>query len=437
MLKRLHLQQFKNFKDANLELGAFTLLVGTNASGKSNIRDAFRFLHGISRGYSLAEIIGEKWIEGGVLQWRGIRGGTREVTFESRSSFELKLLFSVKEKTHNRFFFYRIEVEADRSGKAPRVIGEHLVNFGLIKGDGRTLTTLEPRKTQFIFDSHPKENPPIQKDIEFLKVRVQQKAPGRDPTLSFLSQTPILSQFIERRNIQASFRESARLAMDALSSMRFLDLSPDAMRMPSIPGQTILGDRGENLSSVLQAICEDPERKQTLLQWVRELTPMDAKDFEFPSDFTGKILLTLVEENGQKISAYSASDGTLRFLGIIAALLGPEPARFYFIEELENGIHPTRLHLLLELIERQVYSRNIQIVATTHSPQLLRLLRPESLEYASLIYRLPDRQDAKIKRIIDIPEAKRVIEEQDLANLHESGWLEDMVYFLEDEESVE
>jgi len=437
MLKRLHLQQFKNFKDANLELGAFTLLVGTNASGKSNIRDAFRFLHGISRGYSLAEIIGEKWIEGGVLQWRGIRGGTREVTFESRSSFELKLLFSVKEKIHNRFFFYRIEVEADRSGKAPRVIGEHLVNFGLIKGDGRTLTTLEPRKTQFIFDSHPKENPPIQKDIEFLKVRVQQKAPGRDPTLSFLSQTPILSQFIERRNIQASFRESARLAMDALSSMRFLDLSPDAMRMPSIPGQTILGDRGENLSSVLQAICEDPERKQTLLQWVRELTPMDAKDFEFPSDFTGKILLTLVEENGQKISAYSASDGTLRFLGIIAALLGPEPARFYFIEELENGIHPTRLHLLLELIERQVYSRNIQIVATTHSPQLLRLLRPESLEYASLIYRLPDRQDAKIKRIIDIPEAKRVIEEQDLANLHESGWLEDMVYFLEDEESVE
>lgn len=437
MLKKLCLHQFKNFKDAELELGAFTLLVGTNASGKSNIRDAFRFLHGISRGYNLAEILGEKWIEGGVLQWRGIRGGTREITFQSRSSFQLSLLFSVQEKTHNRFFFYRIEVEADGSGKAPRVIGEHLVNFGLIKGVGRILTTLAPRKTQFIFDSHPKENPPIQKDVEFLKVRVQQKAPGRDPTLSFLSQTPILSQFIERRNIQASFRESARLAMDALSSMRFLDLSPDAMRMPSIPGQTILGDRGENLSSVLQAICEDPERKQTLLQWVRELTPMDAKDFEFPSDFTGKILLTLVEENGQKISAYSASDGTLRFLGIIAALLGPEPARFYFIEELENGIHPTRLHLLLELIERQVYSRNIQIVATTHSPQLLRLLNPKSLENASLIYRLPDRQDAKIKRILDIPEAKRVIEEQDLANLHESGWLEDMVYFLEDEETVE
>jgi hypothetical protein len=59
------------------------------------------------------------------------------------------------------------------------------------------------------------------------------------------------------------------------------------------------------------------------------------------------------------------------------------------------------------------------------------------LQDASLIYRLPDRQDAHIKRILDIPEAQRVIQEQDLANLHESGWLEDMVYFLEDEETVE
>jgi predicted ATPase len=101
--------------------------------------------------------------------------------------------------------------------------------------------------------------------------------------------------------------------------MRFLDLNPEAMRLPSFPGQNILGDRGENLSSVLHDICQDPQRKNALLQWMQELTPMDAVDFEFPSDFTGKILLVLVEANGQKTSAYSASDGTLRFLAIIAA----------------------------------------------------------------------------------------------------------------------
>jgi len=50
------------------------------------------------------------------------------------------------------------------------------------------------------------------------------------------------------------------------------------MRKPSNPGQIVLGDRGENLSSVLQAICRDPSREATLLEWVRALTPLDASD---------------------------------------------------------------------------------------------------------------------------------------------------------------
>ena len=54
MLKELELENFKGFKKAKLTLGNLTLLVGANASGKSNIRDAFRFLHGISRGYTVS-----------------------------------------------------------------------------------------------------------------------------------------------------------------------------------------------------------------------------------------------------------------------------------------------------------------------------------------------------------------------------------------------
>jgi predicted ATPase len=42
--------------------------------------------------------------------------------------------------------------------------------------------------------------------------------------------------------------------------------------------------------------------------------------------------LTLVEDSGQKISAYSASDGTLRFLAIVAAMLGSEPAQFILLK---------------------------------------------------------------------------------------------------------
>ena len=58
MITSLRLKDFKNFADETLRLGPFAVIVGANASGKSNIRDAFRFLHGIGRGYTLAEIIG-------------------------------------------------------------------------------------------------------------------------------------------------------------------------------------------------------------------------------------------------------------------------------------------------------------------------------------------------------------------------------------------
>ncbi|MCP4283416.1 MAG: AAA family ATPase, partial [Gammaproteobacteria bacterium] len=197
-----------------------------------------------------------------------------------------------------------------------------------------------------------------------------------------------------------------------------------------------LGDRGENLSSVLQAICEEQQQKQALLEWIRELTPMDASDFEFVPDQTGKILLTLVEENGSRTSAYSASDGTLRFLAIIAALLGPKPAKFLFFEELENGLHPSRLHLLLRLMERKTSQGDIQIVNTTHSPQFLRFLSTDALQHASLTYRLAGTAEGRIKRIFDIPDAQRLIEEQDIANLHESGWFED-VMFLDEAEVME
>ncbi|GAB4288396.1 MAG: ATP-binding protein [Oscillatoriaceae cyanobacterium] len=415
MLKKLRLERFKNFESSELTLGSFNVLVGTNAAGKSNLREAFRFLHGIARGYNLAEIIGEKWIEGGVIQWRGIRGGTREIAFHGASTFRLEVDFLTSKGEDAT---YKIEVNPGSNGEAPRVMAESLYVAETSVFD-ESLSQL----------SHEERLNMILNNPNIISIKYNNDN-------DIYTDAPIFSQTI-RGNFKPSYQEKAQEAIAAFRSMRFLDLSPEAMRLPSLPGQTTLGDRGENLSSVLQAICQNPQRRETLRQWLAELTPMDAVDFEFPADFTGKILLTLVEKNGQKTSAYSASDGTLRFLAIIAALLGPEPAKFYFFEELENGIHPTRLHLLLQLIETQVNRQNIQIVATTHSSQLLGLLSDQSLESASLIYRLEHHHDAKIIRILDIPEAKNIIKEQHLSRLHASAWLEDVMEFTADDEVAE
>jgi len=250
---------------------------------------------------------------------------------------------------------------------------------------------------------------------------------------------PHFLKIIERQSIS---HHLSQIALKALGDMRFFEFSPEAMRQPSYPGQTMLGDRGENLSSVMQNICQDPERKAILLSWLQELTPMDAKDFEFPSDFTGKILLHLVEENGHKTSAISASDGTLRFLGILAALLSEDSSSFYFFEEPENGIHPTRLSLLMQLLEQEVArsqktDSKKQILITTHAPLLLHFLSRENWDFASLVYRLPEHTESRISRILDLPDAKRIAEDKTLGRLLESGWLENTVYFLADEEETE
>ena len=183
-------------------------------------------------------------------------------------------------------------------------------------------------------------------------------------------------------------------ALKTYDSCRFFDWSLDALRQPCLPGQDMLSDNGRNLSSVLYAICQRAASKKGLLSWIQELTPMDAVDFEFPVDATGRILATLVERGKQKTTLASASDGTLRFLAFLAAFLGPNPSSFYFFEELENGIHPSRLGLLLDLIETQVTEKGIQVVATTHSPELLARLSKPTLEHASLVYRSAEGPDA-------------------------------------------
>jgi hypothetical protein len=352
-----------------------------------------------------------------VLQWRGIRGGLREAAFDEGDTFALEVVFDVLDRGQEREASYRIEVDVSPSQLGPRVIAERM----RVSGRG-----------QYVFDSHPENNPPAQAGAAHLNVRLrkQGKAGWLGPQVGFTNVRPVLSQILEHPDVTLqSARELARAAIHAFSSMRFVDLSPDAMRLPSIPGQVILGDRGENLSSVLQAICADPAHRRGLLEWVRELTPMDVVDFAFPTDQTGRVLVSLVEQGGRAVSAYSASDGTLRFLAMVAALLGPEAARFYFFEELENGLHPTRLALLLQLLEQQTSGGDVQVVATTHSAQLLGLLGPDAQSNIVESYRLEETESSRLTRVVDLPEARRIIAEQGLARLHASGWIEDAVEF--------
>ena len=421
MITSLRLVDFKNFADERLRVGPVTVIVGANASGKSNLRDAFRFLHGIGRGYTLAEILGGKYGPGGQAEWRGIRGAPNEVGRVLRA------------KPRNRFAL-QVRLELGDSG------GTYLIEVARGTGDAggfRVIReSLSTGGSEPVYTSHPVYGAPLAQDDEMnlwlrmAKTRSQRK---QGHSVAVRSGQPALTQIRAHKWLAKSHKDAAQTVIDALASMRFLDLIPDRMRQPSFPGQTILGDGGENLPTVLREICANPKRRKRLIDWVRALTPMDVDDFQFPADpVTGLVQLVVIEKGGRACSAHSVSDGTLRFLAMLAALLADGPTRFYFFEEIDNGIHPARQWLLLELIEKQTATGTMQVVTTTHSPGLLTSVNDTTFTNTSIVCRLETASDAIIRPVAELPDAPKLRTSQGLGRLLMGGWMEDMIAFTED-----
>ena len=154
---------------------------------------------------------------------------------------------------------------------------------------------------------------------------------------------------------------------------------------------------------------------------------MDIRDFDFVRDPSDRIHLQVIETNGRRVSANSVSDGTLRFVAMLAALFGDDQECMYFFEEIDTGIHPNRLWLLLDLIEKQTAKNSTQVIATTHSPDLLNYISDETFENTSIVSRLEDTDDAVIRPLCSLPNVEDVRKSQGLGRLHSSGWMEDIL----------
>jgi hypothetical protein len=339
MLKSLTLENFKGFRRAQVPLAPLTAIVGVNASGKSNIRDAFRFMHGVGRGLTVAEVIGGTREEVGSRAWAGIRGGARELCFHGETTCSIAVTLDAAPASVH----WPVDV-GDRTG-GPAVLND----------------------------------------------------------------TPVPMSFVEY-----------------LRAIRFAEFEPGVMRTASPPGLS-LGSHGENLPSVLRAIWQLQSARTTALEWLRQLVPMDVADFAFEEDPAGRVYLFTTQQDGTRVSADSMSDGTLRFLGLLAALLQPQPPPLLFVEEIENGIHPSRLALVVQLLS-QATAKGVQVVLTTHSPQLLDLLPPQARQDALLTYRLENEPDCHVTRLLGVEHAAEVLATEPLATLHSTGWFEKALY---------
>ena len=375
MLKKIRLTDFKSFVDEEVELAPLTLLVGANASGKSNFLDAIRFLKGLSLDLRISTIInGQERTSPDA--WPGIRGRIEEAARHGTLAFGLQTLWK------------KITDEGDQS------LAHHISCVTL------PLTVIEHES--LYGDS-----------TEQLGFRVE----GRFRSL--------LGATIQLESLSASGNFHHLYSLGAmLQGVRFLDIEPSQMRDYGRRGSP-LGNEGTNLSGVLADLSADSATKQSLVDWLREICAPELDDIDFAEvKELGDVMAIFVEKSGARVSARSISDGTLRFLGTLLALRTAKPGEIFLIEEIEEGLHPTRIRLLMEFLEAAVREQEIQVIATTHSPTVLQWLSPETLRDVIVFGRVPDHEGTLMRRLGDLPHFDEVVQRKGIEELFSTGWLE-------------
>jgi predicted ATPase len=160
---------------------------------------------------------------------------------------------------------------------------------------------------------------------------------------------------------------------------QFLALNPDRMGEPSpqrrTGGPPMLNRDGSNLGQYLWSLREASiEAFNDLLEALQYVLPY-AKDVQ-PSvtqEIERLVFLEMTEEDF-KVPGWLLSTGTLRILALLACLRHPDPPPLLVVEEVENGLDPRALHLLVEEFRAAIAAKKTQILVTTHSPYLLDLL---------------------------------------------------------------
>ncbi len=183
------------------------------------------------------------------------------------------------------------------------------------------------------------------------------------------------------------------------------------------------GDRGENFASVIRTIQRDSTKASDYVAWLKELTPTELDSVEILPGAAGDWLFALVRSN-VKYPAPVLSDGTLRFAAIAAAFFQPSLPRKLVLEEIEEGLHPTRLQLLVELLKSQTGHGIEQVFATSHSPYALAWLKEEDYKYTFLCTKNEDTGATSITPFSQVPDLVELARSQSISDLFAEGWME-------------
>lgn len=351
-IKSIRLSGFLSFapESVAVELRNLNVLIGPNGSGKSNLIEAFELLHATPTAFANAIRDGggaEEWL------WKG-KGGIPEATIEATlgasptNSRDLRYRLSFRAVNHRLEIVDEVLEEASRRTSNAKDV----FFYYRFQGGHPAINTRKPTHKV----EQPKASDYVARKIERQMLRPdesvlsQRKEPDLYPEVAWLGG--------EFSRIQ-TFRE--------WSFGRYADLKkPQSAALPS----DVLSADSSNLGMVLNELehrGHGPEFNRCLKRFFPRFERMSTR-------VIGGTVQFYLHETGfsSPIPATRLSDGTIRFLALLATLLNPEPPPLVCIEEPELGLHPDSLLLIAELLVAA--SERMQLVVTTHSDVLVSAL---------------------------------------------------------------
>ena len=302
MISEILIQNFKSYQKATLQLTPLTLLVGANASGKSNAIEAIRFLSWLAYGRRLDDIL-EKVQQTDIA----IRGTLRDLTYDQAHEPTITLGCSLT----NTGEWTTLQIALLlKEGAEPRVLAES------IRSQTSTVPLYEIK--------HPAEHHSREVQVAYNNFA----RGGKKPTIPCTDRQAIFTQLeIPSRFNEGPAREIIPTVtvtfQKALQQILFLDPNPRHMGEYSFMVDRELRGDGSNLSSALYDVCVGQGQQEAVLTFIRALPEQDIVNIDFIKTPRNEVMIQLTESFGSQETRRDApllSDGTLRVLAVAAAL---------------------------------------------------------------------------------------------------------------------
>jgi predicted ATPase len=344
-IEEIKIAGFRSLKNLTWQPAKLNLVIGRNGSGKSNLLKFFELISASA--------------EGNLSEYIRISGGIKELLWDGDAD-NIKFNFdATMPNLQSNSLTYELTLTQVGNTSLYRVEHELLANYEQVQKGLKT----EPFK---LIERQGTRNRLFDENQRSLSAKIEET--GEEETLLSLTDSP----FIEKKYRQAAYFK------DYLKNWRvYQDIRTDRksfMRSePVLRHEKQVSTDGQNLINVMYTLYESRDNttfREIVDEALQAVFGKEYRQLSFPVNESGKIEMAIRWNSLRRATtAANLSDGTLRFLFLLAIFANPSPASLIALDEPELGLHPSMLPIVAEFATNA--AKKSQVIITTHSPQFL------------------------------------------------------------------